>query len=210
MVDTKISALTAASLVAAANEFPINEAGVNKKVSASQIAAYIKAASGVNNASVAQQTGFSADTYLVGSSLAIPTNIQAKTIYKCQFNVVKTAAGTATPIINIRFGTAGSTADTSRGTLTFSAQTGVVDEGVFELDAIFRVVGASAILQSLGQLSHRLSITGLGTGVSEPEIATSGTFNSAVANSIIGVSVNGGASAAWTVEFVRAELVNLS
>lgn len=32
MADTKISALTAASAAAAANEFPINEAGTTKKL----------------------------------------------------------------------------------------------------------------------------------------------------------------------------------
>jgi hypothetical protein len=162
------------------------------------------------NTSVAQQTGFASDTYLIGSAIPVPINLQAKSMYKCQFNVVKTAAGTATPIINIRFGTAGTTGDTSRGTLTFSAQTAAVDEGVFEIDCIFRVVGASGVLQSLAQLFHRLSITGLGTGVSEPEIATSAAFNTAVAASIIGVSVNGGTSAAWTVETVRAQLINLA
>ncbi len=41
MADTKISALAAASSVAAANEFAINEAGTSKKVTAAQIANYV-------------------------------------------------------------------------------------------------------------------------------------------------------------------------
>jgi len=41
MADTKISALTAASAAAAANEFAINEAGTSKKVTASQIRDYV-------------------------------------------------------------------------------------------------------------------------------------------------------------------------
>jgi hypothetical protein len=40
MADTKISALTAATVVADANEFAINEAGVSKKVTAAQILGY--------------------------------------------------------------------------------------------------------------------------------------------------------------------------
>ena len=168
----------------------------------------------VHNASVAAQgPGFASDTYLVGSSCAIPAGqLQAKAKYRCRFNVVKTAAGVATPIINVRVGTAGSTADTSRGTLTFSAQTAVVDEGVFEIECVFRTVGSgtSAVLQSLARLAHRLSITGLGVGVSEPEVVTSGGFDSTVAGLIVGLSVNGGASAAWTVQLVSAELVNLT
>lgn len=41
MADTKISALTAASVAAAANEIPINEAGASKKVTLAQIAAFL-------------------------------------------------------------------------------------------------------------------------------------------------------------------------
>jgi len=170
------------------------------------------AARAVYNGSVAQQgAGFATDTYLTGSSIPIPANaLKVGTMYRCRFNVVKSGAGTQTPIINIRFGTAGAVGDTSRGTLTWSVQTAVADEGVFEIWATFRVVGGSAVLQTLGRLAHRLSITGFGTGVSEPEIATSGTFDSGVANSIIGLSVNGGTSASWTINLVQAELINLA
>ena len=42
MADTKISALTAASVAAAANEFAINEAGTSKKVTAAQLATYLR------------------------------------------------------------------------------------------------------------------------------------------------------------------------
>jgi len=170
---------------------------------------------GVYNASVALQSGFATDTYLTGSSCAIPSgSLQAKSMYRCRFQVVKTAAGTAAPIINIRVGTAGTTADTSRGTMTWTAQTAVVDEGVFEIFATFRTVGGgtSAVLQTLANRTHRLSVTGLGgaNSVSEPEIATSGGFDSTVSNLIIGLSVNAGASAAWTVNLVQAELINLN
>lgn len=41
MANVKISGLTAASAVAAANEFEINEAGTSKKVTALQIATYV-------------------------------------------------------------------------------------------------------------------------------------------------------------------------
>src|SRR4051794_20356603 len=81
-------------------------------------------------ASTAAQTGFATDTYLAGSAVTIPVGkIQVGTKYRCKFNVVKTAAGVAAPVISIRLGTAGTTADTARATLTYAAQTGVVDEG---------------------------------------------------------------------------------
>jgi hypothetical protein len=167
----------------------------------------------IYNQSLAQQgAGFATDTYLTGSSIAIPNgSLQAGARYRCIFNVVKTAAGTATPIINVRIGTAGTTADTSRGTLTHSAQTAVADEGTFEVFVTFRSVGSgtSAVIQSLSRLNHRLSVTGLGTGVGEPELATSAGFNSTTSGLIIGLSVNGGTSASWTVQLVQAELNNL-
>jgi len=167
----------------------------------------------VHNASVSTPAaGFAADTYLVGSSIAIPNKLlQAKSKYRCRFSVSKTAAGVATPIINVRIGTLGTTGDASRGVLTFAAQTAVVDEGLFEIEAIFRTVGVgtTAILQSMGRIAHRLSITGLSTDVSGMKLVTSAGFDSTVANSIIGLSVNGGASAAWTIAVVSSELVNL-
>ena len=43
MANVKISGLTAASSVAGANEFEINEAGTSKKVTGTQILAYVKA-----------------------------------------------------------------------------------------------------------------------------------------------------------------------
>lgn len=164
-----------------------------------------------NQSTTGQGAGFAADTYLTGSDILIPAGaVKQGTRYHCIFNVVKTAAGIATPIINVRFGTNGSTADTSRGTLTFSAQTAAVDDGVYEIWVTFRAAGASAVIQSLGQLTHRLDVTGLAAIGSESEIATSGSFDCTVSNSRIGISVNGGASAAWTVSLVQAEMTNLA
>jgi hypothetical protein len=192
---------------------PADASGSNKATLVSSLRSKLALPAAVYNASVVQQSGFSSDTYLAGSGVAIPVSrLQAKTMYRAVFNVVKTNAGVATPIITLRIGTAGTTADAARGVLTFSAQTAVVDEGTFDIWAVFRTVGsgAAAVLQSLGRLTHRLSITGLGVGVSEPEIATSAGFDSTVAGTTIGLSVNGGASAAWTVNFVRAEIENLA
>lgn len=214
MADTALSALTGIITVDDADQLYVNDGGVSKSMTMSQLTAYIESRGRVHNASVANQgAGFATDTYLTGSNLLIPAGrLQAKSKYRCKFNVTKTAAGLATPIINLRFGTAGTTADTSRGTLTFSAQTAVVDEGLYEIEAVFRTVGSgtAAVLQSVGFLVHRLSITGLSVNVSESKIATSAGFDCTVASSQIGLSVNGGASAAWTVNLVSAVLENLA
>lgn len=213
MADTKISALSAVSTPAGTDEFPVNQGGTSKKETLAQIASYVKGRSSVNNAAVSTPgAGFAADTYLVGSSCAIPaSSLQAKAMYRCKFSVVKTAAGVAAPVINVRIGTAGTTADTSRGTLTFAAQTAVIDEGFFEIFCTFNSVGSgtSAVLRSVGTLAHRLAATGLSTDATGVKTAVSGGFDSTVASSIIGLSVNGGASAAWTIDLVQAELFNL-
>lgn len=214
MADTKISAATNNATVASTDEFATNKAGVSSRTPASAIATFVRGVSAVYNASTASQgAGFSADTYLTGSSIAIPSGVlKAGTIYRCYFSLTKTAAGTATPIINIRFGTNGTTADTSRGTLTYTAGTAAADDALIMVLATFRSVGSgtSAVLQTSGTLTHRLDITGfVGIGC-ETEVATSGGFDSTVANSIIGLSVNGGTSASWTVTLVQAELINLA
>lgn len=157
--------------------------------------------------------GFAADTYLVGSSVAIPaTGLRAGSRYHLVFDVAKTAAGTATPILTIRFGTAGSVADTSRCAMTWTAGTAAADEGWFEVWATFRTVGSgtSAVIQCMGLVSHRLTTTGLiNAGANARIKTTGGGFDSTVASSIIGTSVNGGTSAAWTITLVQAELTNL-
>jgi hypothetical protein len=163
------------------------------------------------NASNANQTGFSADTYLAGSSITVPAGLwQAGGIYKLRFDMVKTAAGTATFAINIRMGTAGTTADTAVLTLTFGAGTANADTGIFEVLATFRTVGSgtSAVLQGIARCTHHLAATGLvstgasGTGII---IGTSAGFASTT-QTYIGASINGGASFSGTNTMVISSL----
>jgi hypothetical protein len=163
-----------------------------------------------NQSVAAQGPGFSADTYLVGSNISIPSGYpRVGTLYHASFDVSKTAAGTATPIIVLRIGTLGTTADTAICTFTFSAGTAAADLGIIEVWGLFRTVGAgtSAVVQGRAETRHGLSATtGLISLVSQTLQVTSGGFDSTIANTIIGLSVNGGASAAWTVQLVESEL----
>jgi hypothetical protein len=163
----------------------------------------------VNASTTTPAAGFAADTYLAGSSITIPGGgPYVGTTYKLWFYVSKTAVGTATPIITLRIGTAGTTADTARCTFTFGAGTAAIDAGVFQVLAHFRAVGATttAILQGTSFLTSNLTITGLSNAV-KATTSTSAGFDSTVANSIIGCSYNGGASAVHTVTLVKAELM---
>jgi len=164
----------------------------------------------ISNASVASQAPFSSDTYLAGSSLSLPAGlIRAQSSFYWVFDVVKTNAGTAAPTVIIRYGTAGAFSDTARVTFTFSVQTAVVDRGIFEVWANFRSVGSgtSAVLAGIARLHHQLAVTGLNTvqpaGLQTLAVTSSG-FDSTPAGSFIGLSVNGGGSAAWTVTVVQA------
>ena len=214
MADTKISALPAVTSPTDASEVPVNEGGTSKKVTLNQLTAYFEQRGRQTNASVANQTGFAADTYLTGSDVAIPSGrLQAKSMYRVRFNVTKTAAGTAAPVVNVRLGTAGTTADTSRATLTFGAQTALVDEGFVEAYVVFRTVGSgtTAVIQAVGFFQKELNTaTGLGPTPNQHVTVTSAGFDSTVAGLRIGISVNGGTSAAWTVNLVQAELFNLA
>lgn len=176
------------------------------------IRAGIVAKTMLSNSSTANQTGFSSDTYLAGSSLTIPTGKQVAMgfSYHLIFDMVKTAAGTAAAVLNIRFGTAGTTADTARLTFTFTAGDANADTGTFEVWAHFRTVGSgtSAVLVGVAQCRHQLAATGLttgGTGGSFTIPVTSGGFDSTVASSIIGASFNGGAAFSGTNTLVQAK-----
>jgi len=159
--------------------------------------------------------GFAADTYLVGSSILLPNGFaRVGTCYRLSFDVTKTAAGVAAPVLIVRFGTAGSVADAARLTFTFNIQTAVVDNGIFDIIALFRTVGSGtlAVLQGISNLRHNLAVTGLGSvnpAGWQSLIVTSAGFDSTPNGSIIGCSVNGGAAAAWTISLVRASLENL-
>lgn len=164
------------------------------------------------NASIADATGFASDTYLAGSAVAIgraPT--AGRATYRCSFDMTKTAAGTATPIIIVRFGTAGTTSDTARLTFTFAAGTAAVDSGVFEVVANFRVVGSVATMAGYCECRHALAATGLvSTGAAGNGIvfATASAFDATVAASSIGVSFNGGTSFAGTNTIVQSQWDN--
>jgi len=164
------------------------------------------------NASVAGQTGFAADTYLAGSNIVIPSagDWSVGETYYCMFDMVKTAAGIAQFTITVRMGTLGTTSDASILALTFGAGTAAIDDGTFEVWLTFRTVGTgtTAVIQGQASCRHALAATGLtNTGASgngSIRGASSG-FNSST-QTILGLSVNGGASFAGTNTLVQSQL----
>ncbi len=172
-------------------------------------AAIVWEATKYNHSVAAQGPGFATDTYLTGSNILIPAGYpRVGTRYRCKFDVSKTAAGTAAPVVIVRFGTAGAIGDTARVTFTWGAGTAAADVGVFTIECLFRAVGASGVLQGRGQCVHGVALGIINLNGVTLQV-TSGAFDTAVANSYIGLSVNGGTSAAWTVQQVLAELVGV-
>lgn len=169
----------------------------------------------INFSTSTVSASYASDTYLVGSSINMTTNGPvAGTVYYCVFDMVKTAAGTAQFTVNLRFGTAGSTADTSLISWAFGAGTAAADTGQFVVEAHFRTVGSGTSAVVVGKISclHQLASTGLtntGTAGYAQITTVSSGFNSTTASSVLGLSVNGGASFSGTNTIVEARAFNL-
>lgn len=209
MADTKTSALTAYTTVLSGNDtVPILDTtnSTLKQISANNLNLTVV------NQSVTSQSLSTTDVYLVGSSILIPGGAPSVgSVYHLVLDVVK-SAGTGAPVITIRFGTAGSTADTSRCAFTFGIGTSVADTARYDIYCVFRTVGSStsAVIQGNAQMVNSLTntLTGFsGTTAIHAVQTTGGGFDSTVASSIIGASYNGGTAFAGTVQLVRAELI---
>lgn len=152
----------------------------------------------------AQGAGFSSDTYVTGSGIKIPDcGMQVGQVYRWYVSVQKTAAGTAQVVYTIRLGANQTTGDTARNQQTaVIAQTATADGGLIIVTCVVRAVDASS-----GVIAMGVGVAaggGFGGGV---DGASAGFDNSAVGGQYLGLSINGGASASWTVQHVSAELL---
>ena len=160
-----------------------------------------------NSANASQGAGFAADTYVTNSGLLIPSfGMKAGMLFRWLITASKTAAGTAAAVYTVRIGAAQSTADTARLTLTASvAQTAAVDNGHLIVTAQVRNVGAAGVIA--GAASWAKSQAGTAGFGGSIDGVSSSFDNSALAGQYVGLSINGGASAAWTLTSVHSELI---
>jgi hypothetical protein len=147
------------------------------------------------------------DVYLTNSSLKLD-GLGVPTVgrkYNWRFIVSKTA-GTAAPVVTVRVGTAGSTADTGRGTFTWAVGTSATDMAEIELEMAFISVGAgtSAVLRGKANMTNNLATTGFqgATRIAALQPADSAGFDSTAASQLIGLSFNGGTVFAGLMEFM--------
>jgi hypothetical protein len=161
------------------------------------------------NASSADQVANAADTYITGSQILIPSGrtLQVGTVMIWKFTATKTAAGTATPIFSIRFGS-GVIGDTARHTLTGVAQTGAADTATIEIVCIVRSIGGSGVTVASLDLHHVLAATGFANVAHQVIQNTSAGFDTTAVTGV-GVSVNPGTAGVWTFTMATAEIANL-
>jgi hypothetical protein len=166
-----------------------------------------------NAAIAAQGAGFAADTYVTNSDILIPAfQLQAKSRIVWTISASKTAAGVAAPAYSIRIGALRTIVDTARLVLNGPAQTAIADIGVLVIALTVRSVGVAGVIQGTAAWLHRgtvASSTG-GTGFANDdggvvEGTSAGFDTTALGGQYIGLSINGGAAAAWTLTQVLAE-----
>ncbi len=205
--DTKISALTeVANPALDAQELPCNDAGTTKKI---VLGTDLKPWIGkmLANRSVAAQTINATTAYVTNSNISVPVGkLRAGSSFRWLIYMTKTGAGsTAGSTILLKIGTAGTTGDATIATLTTGTPTGVADTGVLDLQAVIRTIGAAATSSFAGRLTHNLASTGFSNIAGEAYTATGTTFDSTVANLIVGITITTTSASSWTLEQVYAE-----
>lgn len=138
------------------------------------------------------------DTYITNSGLLIPSfGLQVGTHLRWELALSKTAAGTAAAVVRLRFGTNQTTADTERLAITLGAQSAVADQGIMIIKYTVRTVSATGVIRGdIHVAGHHAAAVGLGNGAGG---TSAGFDNSALQGQFAGLSLNTGASAAWTI-----------
>ena len=165
-----------------------------------------------NDATASQGAGFASDTYVTNSGLLIPSfGMKAGMLARWTISLSKTAAGTAQAAVNVRLGAGQSTSDTAILTLTQAAaeaQSALVASAVMTVFIGVRNVGASGVVAGAFGFTQSYQATAGNLAFGGGIDAVSSTFNNtAVSGQYLGLSINGGASAAWTITHVAAELI---
>lgn len=164
---------------------------------------------GLRNFSTAAQAYTTAEIYLAGSALTVPTHLlQAGAIFRWRVVASKTA-GTGAPVWKLYKGTLGTTGDTNIATLTqASAPTSVADTAIYDIEAVLRNTGAAGVMLFSLSMTHALQITGFSQIPTNAQFVAATSFDTTAASLIVGISANFSTAGAGNIEQVTAELVN--
>ncbi len=174
-------------------------------------------ASAVSVSTATQSPTLGSDTYVTGSSVPLPAggmqgptgSAQNGTLITWKVLISKTG-GTTAHTFNIRFGTAGTTADTARCT-AFSTGTGtaVADVAVVTITAYATAGGSATTLNCSGNLTHTLSTTGFSTAQMVTAYSTAASFDSTTASTKAGLSLNSPAASGAVIQNVQVTTTGL-
>lgn len=169
---------------------------------------------GFSQQAVADQVvGASVTNYLTGSGILIPTGraVGIGTRFKWEIILSKSAAATAAMTFDIKVGTAGTTADTTRhGPYSTGVQTAVADVGRIVVSCVIRgPIGATSISHGAFSMEHNLAATGLGPTASVNAQSTSAGYAVTAAGLIWGLALTTGASHSITIHQIDASVEDL-
>lgn len=165
----------------------------------------------LNSSVIAQLLVADTANYIEGSQIRIPrTRLMGPgTVFRWRWSMTKTAAGTASSIVRLRVGTAGSVADSGRLAITKAAGTAAVDEALCELFVLVRTGGAAGTWAGSFRLTHNLASTGHATVPCLITTTSPAAFDMTPEGLIVGLSMTPGASDVITVQHVTAECLGL-
>lgn len=165
----------------------------------------------MNYSTVAQTPAATTRTYIAGTAIAVPRGgLKIGSVLRWRLNLTKTAAGSASSVIDVAIGTAGTTADTAVISFTKPAGTAAADEGWIEVTVLIRgPITASCIGAGEMTMGHNLASTGHATIPYVAVNTISSGFDATTSNLIIGLCITTGASDAVTIQMATANASNL-
>jgi hypothetical protein len=154
---------------------------------------------GVGTPSTAAQSLTAGSANVVtGTLLQLPTNnLNVGSRFRFHIGLDKTAAGTATWVVALKWGTAGTTADAAVASWTSGTNTAAIDQATLDIEAVVTAIGAAGTWASIGFYVNTLTnATGLGKINSIP--TTTAAFDSTLTTPYLHVDITPGASAVMT------------
>ena len=166
-----------------------------------------------NFSTVAQVIATASRDFVDGSQLIIPPGgLKVGSKIRFVLDLTKTAAGTASAVFDISFGTAGTAADTARVSFTKIAGTAAIDVARVVIEAVVRSVSATGVVVGQFTLTHNLAATGFSTLPVGNVVTISSGFDNLPATldpGYIGLNITSGAADVWTVQKVEASLTGV-
>lgn len=149
-------------------------------------------------ATAAQSLTAGSANVLNGTLIQLPTsNLKVGSRFRIHVGLDKTAAGTATWVAALKWGTNGTTADAAVASWTSGTNTAAIDQSTLDIECVVATLGGSATMNSIAFYVNTLTnVTGLGKISFNP--SSTASFNSDAAAPYIHVDVTPGASAVMT------------